>query len=52
MADISKCDGDGCPLKDKCYRYLVVADDFYQYYIKGCYNTVYGSCNSFIDVPK
>lgn len=21
MADISKCTGEGCPIKEKCYRY-------------------------------
>lgn len=21
MVDITKCGGEGCPLKDKCYRY-------------------------------
>lgn len=30
MADITKCSGDDCPLKDKCYRYTAVADEFWQ----------------------
>ena len=31
MADITKCRGDGCPLKEQCYRYTA-RDDSYQYY--------------------
>ncbi len=22
MPDISKCDGEGCPRRDRCYRYV------------------------------
>lgn len=32
MADISKCRGTGCPLKEKCYRFTAKADDFWQSY--------------------
>ena len=28
--DISKCTGEGCLLKDDCFRYTVKADEFYQ----------------------
>ena len=31
MADIHKCRGDGCPLKERCYRYTAKAGS-YQYY--------------------
>ena len=33
MADISKCEGKGCPIKDKCYRFTAKANDFYQAWI-------------------
>lgn len=31
MADICKCDGANCPLKENCFRYKV-KDDIYQTY--------------------
>lgn len=31
MADISKCDGEGCIRKNTCYRYLVKADKWQSY---------------------
>jgi hypothetical protein len=30
MADIAKCEGTGCPLKDTCYRYRALAGDYWQ----------------------
>jgi len=33
MADISKCFGKGCALKEICYRYTCKGDDLYQSYI-------------------
>jgi len=32
MADISKCFGKGCPLKEICYRYTAPTDKFAQTY--------------------
>lgn len=32
MADISKCYGEGCPIKNKCYRYTAVANEHWQSY--------------------
>jgi hypothetical protein len=29
--DISKCPGNDCPYKEKCYRYTVKADRFQSY---------------------
>lgn len=26
MADITKCNGDDCPIKNKCYRYTAFAN--------------------------
>ena len=40
MADIAKCNGHNCPLKEKCYRYTVPASDWQTYgdfkYDDGC----------------
>jgi hypothetical protein len=32
MPDITMCSGDGCPLKENCYRYLAEADPYRQSY--------------------
>jgi hypothetical protein len=32
MADISKCYGEGCPVKNKCYRFTAVASEVWQSY--------------------
>ena len=32
-ADISKCDGKGCPIKEKCYRYTAKDDEVCQAYL-------------------
>jgi hypothetical protein len=32
MADISKCKGTDCPVKENCYRFTAKSDDFYQSY--------------------
>lgn len=32
MADITKCWGKGCKLKDKCYRYIVEGNKYWQSY--------------------
>ena len=28
MADITKCEGTECPLKESCYRFLAVSNEF------------------------
>lgn len=33
MADIAKCRGIGCGIKDNCYRYLVKSDSYWQSYV-------------------
>lgn len=33
MADISKCFGKGCKLKELCYRYTAKADEYMQSYV-------------------
>lgn len=32
MSDISKCSGEGCPLKEECYRFTAPANEFWQSY--------------------
>jgi hypothetical protein len=32
MADITKCKGTNCPIKQNCYRYTAKEDEFYQAY--------------------
>jgi hypothetical protein len=32
MADITKCKGDGCPIKEKCYRFTAIADEYQSYF--------------------
>lgn len=31
MTDITKCPGDGCPLRDKCWRYLAPDEGLQSY---------------------
>ena len=40
MADISKCKGGDCPLKDKCYRYVVIPSDYQSYFFDIPYKVV------------
>lgn len=32
MADITKCSGEDCPIKEMCYRFTAKADKHYQSY--------------------
>ena len=32
MADITKCSGGGCPLKNNCYRYLASSSEWQSYF--------------------
>jgi hypothetical protein len=32
MTDISKCSGEGCEQKEKCYRFTTIADEQWQSY--------------------
>jgi len=34
MADIDKCRGDGCPIKEKCYRYTAEDGTYQNYFTK------------------
>ena len=30
MSDISKCNGEGCPLKKNCYRFTATSNEYWQ----------------------
>jgi len=32
MSDITKCEGEGCPIKEKCTRFTATANEFRQAY--------------------
>jgi len=51
MTDISKCNGSGCPLKEKCWRYLAPSSSW-QSMIVAAYAD--GTCRNFwgCDVEK
>ena len=35
MADITMCSGDGCPMKEKCYRHTAPVSEYRQaYFVK------------------
>jgi hypothetical protein len=46
MDEITLCDGDFCPLKYTCLRYLTLADPSYQaYYVEPPYNQTNQNCD-------
>jgi len=48
MADITKCQGGDCPVKEKCYRYTAPVSDFRQSWF--CeYPLKKGKCDYFYD---
>lgn len=48
MADITKCSGTGCPIKDTCYRFRALANDYYQsWFSEEPYNHKAGYCESY-----
>ncbi len=50
MPDFSKCNGEGCPIRDKCYRY-VCKPDLYQYYIQTP-EVINGKCDYQMSIPE
>jgi hypothetical protein len=49
MADISKCLGKDCPLKDKCYRYLAVDGGWQSYFTEIPFDNETNNCKYFIE---
>lgn|GEM_PF-1583820 len=51
MVDLDKCSGEGCPLKENCYRYLAPSSFIRQaYFMKPPFEG--DSCNQFMTVQK
>ena len=45
MADITKCEGKDCPLKEKCYRFTTKDNEFRQsYFTETPYNKETKTC--------
>ena len=49
--DISKCLGDGCPKKERCYRYTSKGDPTWQSYVEAK-RLKDGSCELFWDTEE
>lgn len=32
MPDITMCNGEGCPVKESCYRFMAIANEYRQSY--------------------
>ena len=47
MPDITKCTGEGCPLKDKCYRFTCRPDYLQSYFVEVPYKD--GDCKHLLD---
>lgn len=49
MADISMCEGNGCPLKDHCYRYTAPKNEHYQaYFVEVPWDTEELKCTFYV----
>ncbi len=51
MADITKCTGEKCPLKARCYRFTAPADEYMQAYF-GAPPIKDGKCEHFWEFGK
>jgi hypothetical protein len=50
MADISKCDGGECPLKEKCYRFTAPSNEHWQAFFTFVpYNDELKECDMFYE---
>lgn len=45
MADITKCTGEGCPIKLECYRYKAKDSDRQSYFVNPPYNHKQKGCD-------
>lgn len=52
MLDITKCTGENCSLKDKCWRYLAPASDQWQSWFTPEPDKTGDNCTLFWDVAK
>jgi hypothetical protein len=49
MADISKCSGTNCPLKESCYRFLAKPSQMQSYFMEVPYNNESNDCDFYWD---
>jgi hypothetical protein len=47
MADISKCQGTGCTLKESCYRFTAKTNSHWQSYGGFCQDPETGECEHY-----
>lgn len=53
MTDITMCKGINCPLKEKCYRYLAPANEYWQaYFVESPYDIETEKCENFWDITE
>ena len=53
MADISKCRGTDCPMKDKCYRFVVPSSRWQSYFHgESGLNQDKNECKNFIEAKE
>ena len=50
MSDITMCEGIGCPIREKCYRYMAIDDRIQYYFIKTPFK--YDFCGKFISAEE
>lgn len=50
MSELCKCPGEGCPVRDKCYRYTSEAKPLQSYFVGNVRNSE--PCSYFIDNEK
>ena len=46
MSDITMCEGIDCPIREKCYRFMAIPNDFQHYLKKTPFE--YDYCDKFI----
>lgn len=50
MSDITKCSGEGCPVKQSCYRFLATPNEFIQsYFSESPYSEGKKDCDHYWD---
>jgi hypothetical protein len=52
MTDITKCTGQGCPLRSKCHRFKVKAGEYQSYFEKPPYEKETNECKYFWPYEK
>jgi len=52
MVDISKCNGNNCTLKNKCYRFKAKANPLWQSYAEFSQDPVTKECDYFLEIVK